>query len=86
MSDTAEQAKEIAMKANARMDTHEAVCAERYKALDSRLEAGTRKMSDLAKGQDKIMQVLIWGGCFTLTTLVALTGWLGNKLADTVLK
>jgi hypothetical protein len=86
MGDSIQTVKELAMQANARVDTHEAVCAERYEKLDYRLQSGAAKMTELKDGQKSIMRVMLWGGGVMLTTLIALTGWLGNRLADTVLK
>jgi hypothetical protein len=81
-----QHARDDAQGALAKLATHEAVCAERYAGIQKSFQAGTDKMKDLGDGQKAILRLIGWGGAFTLTTLIAATGWLTAKLAEIALK
>ncbi len=67
------------MKAHSRIDTHEAVCAERYAGIQNSFRAGSEKMAS-------IMRILTWGGTFGLGIIIGMMGWMASKLADLALK
>jgi hypothetical protein len=86
-SDSIDQhARDDATDALAKLATHEAVCAERYKNLDIRLASGSARMEAIDKGQKTILSILAWSAALTMTTLLAATGWLTSRLADIALK
>ena len=48
MSGVDQQARDAADDALNRIDKHEAVCAERYRNLETRLAGGTKRMEDIS--------------------------------------
>ena len=54
----------------ARLNTHEAVCAERYEQIMEKFESGTKKMEILEHRLTKLDKKLAWigGGIAVLTT------------------
>lgn len=49
------------MQANSRIETHEAVCAERYKALDTRLSNGANRMQRIEYVLYAVVALLMFG-------------------------
>jgi hypothetical protein len=65
---------ETALEVGARLDTHEAVCAERYKNLQMGID-------DAKSGVASIKRVLLWvGGALFTQVLVVTTFLLFNHL------
>lgn len=67
-------ARDLGRDTAARIDTHEAVCAERYKTLDARLASGSSRMERIEKGVESIVASLKWTGATLVTTLLAIVG------------
>lgn len=86
MGDIDQAARDLARDALAKIDGHERVCAERWGACKTSLDAGSKKMQALADGQRAILRLLGWGGALMFTTLLGAAGWMAAKLADLALK
>ena len=52
---------EDGQKALAKLETHEAVCAERYKALDIRLAMGTNRMQRIEYLLYGVVALIVFG-------------------------
>lgn len=76
MSAVDQQARDAADDAMNRIDKHEAVCAERYRNLETSLAAGSARMGRIDKGIEGIASILKWGGATLVTTLIAAIGGL----------
>lgn len=79
-------ARDLARDALAQIGAHERVCAERWGACKTSLDAGSKKMQSLADGQRAILRLLGWGGALMFTTVLGAAGWMATKLAELALK
>lgn len=76
------QAREAAMEAKARLETHEAVCAERYKQLNESLVRGATRMGGIEDAIAKTRYVLYGVGLLLLlgsekiSVIDTIKGWL----------
>lgn len=61
MGEPDHEARAAAAQASARIDKHEAICAERYEALERRLDAGAKVMRELRYWLYAITGLLVIG-------------------------
>lgn len=64
------EARNLAESAHEKIDGHEKLCAERYGNINSNLSM--------------LFKIIGWGGSTTLLLLLALLGWLGNRVVDSI--
>lgn len=64
------EARNRANAAHEKIDSHEQLCSERYKNINDNLSM--------------LFKIIGWGGSTTLLLLIALLGWLGNRVVDSV--
>ena len=85
MADNTDQtARDAATKAQNSIENHLNECSLRYQAVEKAFQAGSKRMEDLKRGQERIFGIIIVGGVGTITTLFGAVWFLAVTLLSAI--